>query len=539
MNLEADAHGTAIAAALFDMDGVITDTAETHAQAWKRLFDAFLEARADRLGEPFEPFDERVEYRRYVDGKPRNDGVASFLAARGIEVPYGSPDDGPDEETVWGLARRKNRYFREWLAENRVRAYPGSIRLVRALRSAGIRVAVFSASRNAAAVLENAGVLDLFDALCDGTDLGELDLPGKPDPAMLIEAARRLDASAGETMVVEDAIAGVEAGARGGFALVVGVAREEEAVEGLENAGADLVVRDLAELRLAPGEAARQGQGAVRVEVKTLAGLPDLGEHPELLDEALADRAPAVFLDYDGTLTPIVRDHTQALLDDDMRRVVEALSRGCSVTIVSGRGLSRLKALVGLDGVIYVGSHGFEIEGPPGSGLDFEIGSEFLPDLDALEGKLSEALSDVPGHSLERKRFSLAVHYREVPDDHVSDLRERVTDALERRRSLRLGHGKKVFEIGPDLAWNKGHAVLRVIELMDSGGTLPIYVGDDITDEYAFHMLADKGLCIAVRHEETRQTAADYTLADTEAVQRLLEYVAGRARKAGHREGGG
>ena len=518
-----------IQAALFDMDGVVTDTAEAHAAAWKQLFDEYLKRRAERLGESFEPFDPRVDYRRHVDGKPRNDGVQGFLEARGIDLPFGDPEDGPERETVCGLARRKNGYFHAWLAENRVRPYPGTVRLIEALRGAGVKVAVFSASRNAAAVLGNAGVLELFDARCDGTDLMELGLPGKPDPAMLYEAADRVGATAAVSMVVEDAIAGVRAGAEGDFALVVGVARADGVADDLAAAGADLVVNDLSELRLAmfdsPADAVDPETGGVGVELKTLTGLPDVGELPDLLREELAGRTAAMFLDYDGTLTPIVRDHTQALLDDTMRRAVDQLSRHCPVTIVSGRDLARLKDLVQLDGVIYAGSHGFEIEGPPGSHLNFEMGTELLPELDWLEADLEGLLADIDGHALERKRFSLAVHYRGVAEDDVSRLRARVTDALGKHPNLTLGHGKKVFEIRPDVTWDKGHAVLRILEMGEDDRALPIYVGDDITDEDAFHMLAGRGLCIAVRHDERRQTAADYTVADTDAVRRLLESV--------------
>lgn len=514
-----------ISAALFDTDGVVTDTAAAHAAAWKRLFDGFLEARAERLGVPFEAFDPRLDYLRHVDGKPRNDGVASFLAARDIELPYGDADDKPEVETVCGLARRKDGYFQQWLEENRVQAYPGTVRLIRALRTAGVKVGVFSASRNAAAVLENAGVLDLFDARCDGTDAAELALPGKPDPAMLFELARRLAVDPASSLVIEDAIAGVRAGAEGDFAMVVGVARAEEQADALAEAGADLVVNDLSELRLAGVRGYGPGDGQVTLELKTLATLADIDDAPELLREQLGDQKVASFLDYDGTLTPIVRDHTHALLDDTMRRAVDNLSRHALVTIVSGRDLTRLKQLVKLDGVIYAGSHGFEIDGPPGSNMSFELGTECLPELDRLETTLDEALSDIEGHALERKRFSLAVHYRNVAQTDVPRLQSLVEDALGERSGLRLGHGKKVFEIRPDMTWGKGHAVLRVLELMFHEPPLVIYIGDDLTDEDAFQMLAGRALCIAVRHDEDRQTAADYAVADTEAVRRLLESI--------------
>jgi trehalose 6-phosphate phosphatase len=234
-------------AVIFDLDGVVTRTAEVHAEAWKQLFDEYLAARARRLGEPFRPFDRSSDYRRFVDGKPRYEGVASFLGSRGIELPFGSSEDPGERETVCGLGNRKNRYFREALARRGVDPYPTTLELIVALRRRGVRTAIVSSSRNCAAVLEAAGIRELFDAKVDGVDAAELGLPGKPDPAVFLDAARRLGADPAHTAVVEDAIAGVEAGRRGGFALVVGVDREAQ-FEALAAAGADVVVSDLGEL---------------------------------------------------------------------------------------------------------------------------------------------------------------------------------------------------------------------------------------------------------------------------------------------------
>jgi len=511
-------------AVLFDMDGVITDTAKAHAAAWQRLFDEFLKARAERHGEAFRPFDPRRDYRQYVDGKPRMDGVRSFLDARGIDLPYGDENDDPDRETVCGLGKRKDRYFNTWLAENQVYAYPGTLELVDALRRAGVKTAVFSASRNAEAVLRNADVLDLFDARVDGRDAAELELPGKPDPAMLLEAARRLGAAPGRTAVVEDAIAGVEAGARGGFGLVIGVARGDYDDQ-LASAGADVVVHDLSELRFTPGEG---------LAVKTLANLPSVWSREDEIRKRLAGKTPMVFLDYDGTLTPIVEDHTKALLAEDMRAAVAALARHCAVIIVSGRDLGKLQELVSLEHVWYAGSHGFEIVGLQDSGEHLQQGVEFLSELDEVERALQARLADIEGHSVERKKFSIAVHYRQVAEDDAGKLRSILDETLSDHPRLRLGHGKKVFEIRPDIDWNKGEAVRWLLQRLarERPGIVPLYVGDDITDEDAFHVLAGSGLCIAVRHDESRQTAADYAVADTQAVKRLLEMLTAIAARA-------
>jgi len=233
-------------AVIFDTDGVITKTAVVHEAAWKRLFDAYLLARAARTGEPFQLFTED-DYLLYVDGRPRYDGVFTFLHSRGITLPYGDPSDPPDKETVCGLGNRKDEYFLRHIREHGVEAFDSSIAFIRALRAAGVKTGVISASRNVIAVLEAANAADLFDARVDGIVAAELGLPGKPDPATLLETARRLGAPPERTAVVEDAIVGVEAGRAGGFGLVIGVNRSEEAGALLAN-GAGVEVADLSEL---------------------------------------------------------------------------------------------------------------------------------------------------------------------------------------------------------------------------------------------------------------------------------------------------
>ena len=239
--------GPGIDAVIFDMDGVVTQTALVHAAAWRQLFDEYLAARAVRTGEAFVPFDVDAEYRLYIDGKPRRDGVQSFLASRGISLPMGSPSDPPDAETVCGLGNRKNGTFLQRVAIDGVQAFPTTVDLIRSLRARGIRTAIISASENASAILGAAGVLDLFEVKVDGTDAAALGLAGKPDPAIFLEAARRLGVPASRAAIVEDAIAGVEAGVRGGFSLVVGVERGHHEPE-LAARGADTVVSDLGEL---------------------------------------------------------------------------------------------------------------------------------------------------------------------------------------------------------------------------------------------------------------------------------------------------
>jgi alpha,alpha-trehalase len=234
-------------AVLFDLDGVLTDTARIHAGCWKAMFDAFLRERAQATGEDFRAFEIATDYRLYVDGKPRFDGVRDFLASRGIALPEGAPDAAPGEESVCGLGNRKNELVNVAIAEQGVDAYPGSVALVRRLRDEGVKTAVVSSSTNCETVLVAAKIADLFDTRVDGAVAARLGLPGKPAPDTFLEAARRLGVEPGRAVVVEDAIAGVESGRAGHFGLVVGVARKDD-VEALRESGADVVVHDLAEL---------------------------------------------------------------------------------------------------------------------------------------------------------------------------------------------------------------------------------------------------------------------------------------------------
>ena len=236
-----------IRACLFDLDGVLTQTAKIHAAAWKEMFDAFLREHAERTGRPFEPFDRPTDYDEYVDGKPRLDGVRSFLQSRGIELPMGSPGDPPDVESIHGLGLRKNDRVLELIREQGVEPYEGSVRFAEMARDAGLRRAVVSSSTNCEDVLKAAGIDHLFEARVDGVVAEREGLAGKPAPDTFLAGARLLGVEPAAAAVFEDALAGVEAGRAGNFGWVVGVNRSNQA-EALRRRGADVVVDDLAEL---------------------------------------------------------------------------------------------------------------------------------------------------------------------------------------------------------------------------------------------------------------------------------------------------
>jgi beta-phosphoglucomutase family hydrolase len=236
-----------VTACLFDLDGVLTQTAKVHNAAWTETFNGFLEGRAATTGEPFRPFDPGPDYNRYVDGKPRADGVRSFLASRGITLPEGSPDDPPEAETVNGVGNRKNVILLKRIRTDGVEVYEGSVRYLEAATRAGLRRAVVSASANCAAVVAAAGLDRFLEARVDGLVARERGLRGKPHPDTFLTGAELLGVEPGQAAVFEDALAGVAAGRAGGFGYVVGVDRVGQA-DDLRAHGADVVVTDLGEL---------------------------------------------------------------------------------------------------------------------------------------------------------------------------------------------------------------------------------------------------------------------------------------------------
>ena len=282
-------------AVIFDLDGVVTRTARIHAAAWKDLFDEYLEKHSQ--DESFEPFDSDAEYLTYVDGKPRYDGVKSFLASRDIKIPYGNVDDSADEETVCGLGNRKNRLFLERLKDEGVEVYETTIALIGRLRNRGFKTAIISSSKNCADILAAADITGLFDVRVDGVESEALDIAGKPAPDIFLEAARRLEVEPERCVVVEDAISGVRAGSKGGFGLVIGVDRDDQS-KALKKEGADIVVKDLEEVDLA-------------IAIKDLScALASF----DAVKESIKRQEVAVFLDYDGTLAPIVSRPGDAVL---------------------------------------------------------------------------------------------------------------------------------------------------------------------------------------------------------------------------------
>lgn len=500
---------SAFDAIVFDLDGVVTDTAGVHAAAWKQLFDGVLKKHAEGTKTEFIPFDKGKDYLRHVDGKPRYKGVQDFLESRGITLDYGDPSDPPDKETICGLGNKKNIAFRERLEEDGVVVFDSTVALIEKARSYGLKIGIISSSKNCEPVLKRADLLDLFEVKVDGVDAAEMGLKGKPHPDVFLSAVDQLGVAAQRSVVVEDAISGVRAGSRGDFGMVIGVDRTGIA-EQLFEKGADVVVKDLEQVHIEDDAPSSWLPSAIQSFDEILGGVDG--------------KKLAVFLDYDGTLTPIVEHPEDAHMADDMQDVVKELSERCVVAIVSGRDRVDVEQRVGLKNLYYAGSHGFDIKGPDGFEKIHEEGEKFIRVLDEVEKELEKELNNIEGAQVERKKFSVATHYRRVSDEKVNTVKEAVDAVLAKHDSLKKGGGKKVIEIQPDVDWHKGKAVRWLLDALElkTDKVIPMYIGDDLTDENAFREIKEYGIGVLVA-DEKKKTDAHYVLADTDAVRGFLK----------------
>ena len=499
-----------IDAVLFDLDGVITDTAVIHRDAWAQMFDEYLTTRPVADAANHAPFTAE-DYRHFVDGKPRYDGVRDFLASRGVTLPWGSIGDDPVAQTVCGLGNRKQQVFAARIAGG-VPVFESAVALVRRLRDAGVRVGVFSASRNCRTVLEAAGIDGLFDARVDGVVAEELGLPGKPDPAMLVEAARRLGVRPGRTAVVEDSEAGVTAARTGGFSLVIGVDRTGDTATLLHECGADVVVGDLAEVQ-------------VRSIARRMSTLPDALDSFGQLAGVVSARRPAIFFDFDGTLSPIVEQPGAAALAPGTDTALRALAALYPVAVLSGRDLADLRERVGIPGLWYAGSHGFEMVGPDGAYHSNDAAAQAIPLLERAAAELTEQLARYPGVAVEHKRYAVAVHYRNAEPEAAATVTAAV-HTVGNRLGLKVTAGRKVVELRPDIDWDKGKTLEWIADqISGEEPLLPIFLGDDLTDEDGFDAVLHDGVGIVVSHSEDgdRATGARFGLKDPDHVREFIE----------------
>ena len=489
---------------LFDLDGVVTDTAKLHQRAWKALFDSFLAERPPLPHEDHGPFTAE-DYRGHVDGKPRADGIRDFLTSRGIALVPGEATD----RTVAELAGRKQQLYLG-LLDGGVTAVDSTIALVRRLSDVGIASAVYSSSKNCERVLRAAGVLDLFAVRVDGETADMLGLPGKPHPALLLEAARRLGVRPDRCVIADDAASGTRAGHAGGFALVVGIARYGNGAQ-LTAAGADTAVCDVADIDVRTGD-------------RRASALPDALDSLAQIEPVLAGRRAAIVIDFDATLSDLVEDPVDATLVAGADETLRALSLVCPVAIVSGRALDDVRARVGVPGLWYAGSHGLDLAGPDGRVYRTELGTGSVQPLRDAAAELRCTLGDIRGTLLEEQPFAVAVHYRNVAPEKLTHVLS-VARAVGQRHGLRVTYARMMVELRPDVTWDRGAAVTSIAgRLQLPAAFTPIYIGDDVTDEDGFDAVKLTGIGILVRHDEDqeRSSTAQFTLSAPSRVVALL-----------------
>lgn len=490
---------------IFDLDGVITDTATVHAKAWKEMFDAFLSQFDDQ-----QKFSIEGDYFPYVDGIPRYDGVKGFLDSRDIDLPYGDPQDAPDKETVCGLGNRKNEIYQQKLKEGGIAVFDDAVTQIKNWRNHGKRTAVISSSKNCEQILETTGLSNLFDARVDGVVSEELGLKGKPAPDIFLKAAEKIGVKPDRAAIFEDAELGVKAGKNGRFKSVVGIERHGKSKK-LIKAGADIVVSDFSNLRLNEEEFFKP------LPISKLSDA--LERHEEILND-MGSRQPAIFLDYDGTLTPIVEHPEDAKLSDEMYNIIEMLSKLCTVAIISGRDLEDVRKMVGINTIYYAGSHGLDIAGP---GHEKQIGVEALPALEKIEKEARKKSEHWEGTRIERKEFVVAIHYRQADENTSQKVLEYGRKVADANDELKVVENKKVVELRPDIPWNKGKAIDYLIDELSENrdDVLPIFIGDDVTDEDGFEFLMHRGIGI-VTGDHGKPSYARYKLKDTDEVKKFL-----------------
>jgi len=527
-------------AVIFDMDGILTKTAIVHAEAWKLVFDEYLQLRQKRSNEPFREFELPNDYLTYVDGKPRAKGISSFLESRGIHLPLGLPEDPLEAETIYAIGNKKNNKFRQVLETEGVQVYSSTIELIEELKKLGFKVGVVSSSKNCQYILESAKILDLFQTRVDGVVAQEMGLEGKPEGDIFVEAALKLGTTPDRSVVVEDAISGVQAGRNGGFGLVIGVARSNNELE-LQRNGADVVVKDLADLDIKWIQ-----KWFCRKPIPLFEAWENRKKIEEFYAQFQADNPKVIinynylrdlksifssqnnivfFLDYDGTLTPIVDRPELAVISDAMKNVVRKIADKFTTAIVSGRMREDVENLVGIKGLFYAGSHGFDILGR-GISMVQSKAKETMPIVNKVINQLKNEIGAIEGVIIEEKKFSVAVHYRLVKEQYLSKISEAVQRIVGENSVLRMMSGKKVYEILPAIDWNKGKAVRWIMQALgltweDSS---VIYIGDDTTDEDAFRAVRSRGVGILVS-SVPRESSADFQLSSPDETRKLFEML--------------
>jgi trehalose 6-phosphate phosphatase len=503
---------------ILDLEGAVVQTKDLHRLSWKEVFKKYQE---ENQSDQFTFSDE--DFVAYFAGKQGTEGLQSFLASKGIDLPFGNNDNAVSYSTISGLCNLKSRLFLDLLESNDVKTYDNSIVQIRAWKSMGLKCGLVTSSESGGLLLEKAGLVGLFDSKIDLSRISERHLRDKPAPDIYLESARDLGTTPSECVVFDDSVYGVQAGTRANISLVVGIAHSGNK-KSLFNNGADVVVDNLSQIDLNSKE----------IKMFFTEYAPSLFSNYQNFMEILGDKKPVLFLDYDGTLTPIVKNPSDAILSDEMRSVLSDYGSKFPVAIISGRDMDDLKNLVKIKDMVYGGSHGFRISGPDGLYMEHSKSADIIPGLNAIEKKLHVLFDGkIKGIKIERKRYAIAVHYRNVGAEFVPGIIEKVVGIIGQNPGFRKGEGKKVIEVRPDVDWHKGKAISWLLErpeFLAGQEVVPIYIGDDLTDEDVFATLPEQGIGILVGFHGGN-TKARYSLKNVYQVQNFIEMLTNHNQK--------
>lgn len=498
---------------IFDMDGVVTQTAVIHYKAWKIVFDRLL----SQINPSFNPFTEE-DYFYFLDGMSRVDGVTNFLTSRELSLKELQKLYTSVEECIAHLCETKNELLLAIISENSVDCFADTLEFIKLLLLHNYSIAIISSSKNCLEILKSAKVEKIFPVRVDGIVSETIGIPGKPNPAIFLEAAKQLNLLPQECMVIEDALSGVKAAKEGAFGVVVALDRKNKLHAQFSELEADYILPDLSKKQTTFYQKIFCGSEKKLESAFNI--LPLIANLLENKNELI------VFLDYDGTLTPIVERPENALLSPTMLQCLTQLSQKYTTVIISGRELNNLKNLINIPNIYYSGNHGFEFTGPECSNMFYQIGHEFVDELTAVYQALYGVFQKIKGCIIENKKFSLSIHYRLVDENLHEYISQKIEDNLSSFPNLTRHYGKKVFEIRPNIHWNKGLAAENILTQFKlvKNNLIPVYIGDDVTDEDAFTQFGLNGITIKVT-PESYKTNAHYFLKSPKEVLEFLIHL--------------
>lgn len=492
---------------IFDMDGVITQTATLHFKAWKITIENFF----TQIFDEKKLFTEN-DYFHYLDGMTRKEGVANYFLNIGLSEDMLKGIYKNLEECIEDLCKKKNTLLLQILSEETVECFPDSLKFIEFLLLQDYKIGLISSSKNCLPILKKTQIDNIFSVYVDGLFCEQMNLPGKPHPAIFLEAAKRLDLLPEECLIVEDAIAGVCAAKKGGFG-VVALDRKNKLYKDFLKFQPDFVLNDLSSNQTFLYHQLRK-HATLQPGFKSLSCIMDLIENENQL---------AIFLDYDGTLTPIVETPDKAVLSQRMFHCLTQLSQNYLTVIMSGRELKNLKKLINVPTIFYSGNHGLEFIAPNDEIVSYQVGEEFKEELSFVYLHLVSLLRTIEGCIVENKKYSLSIHYRLVSESKHLYISQVIDEVLSDCPNLIRHSGKKVFEIRPNIIWNKGVAsafILNNLKLKNPN-IIPLYIGDDLSDEDAFETFDKGGITIKVM-DQPETTKAHYFLNSPSEVENFL-----------------